>query len=413
MCKPVLKPVKNSMKQFASLHSRLMSSLWVLLLWITASMSTMVHAQSTYFPTFERLSEPVETELQTFHLDTLSDAIQLPWGIAFLPEGNTLLTERDGRLQLYRQGVMDPEPVQGVPEVFAVGQGGLLDIEPHPNVEENGWIYISYSKPGRGGGNTALMRARLDASTMPATLIDQEELFAADPPTRGRVHFAGRIEFDQDGFVYLSIGDRGRMEQSQDLSNAAGNVYRFHDDGRIPDDNPFVDNPDAIPSIFSYGHRNPQGMAMHPETGIIWTHEHGPKGGDEINIIRKGANYGWPVVTYGIDYDNSIISTETQREGMEAPLHYWDPSIAPSGMEFIQGDRYDGWAGALMVGALKYQMLVRVELENGQFQKEERFLEGIGRIRELEMGPDGYLYILAEGPSYLMRLVPQGDAGIE
>jgi len=395
----------KSLKPLDTMNSNFSVVFWTALLTFTAIWHSSA-AQSSHFPAFERLSEPLQTELQTFHLDTLSDAIELPWGIAFLPNGQTLLTERDGRIQLYRNGIMDPEPVQGVPEVYAVGQGGLLDIEPHPNVEDNGWIYISYSKPGRGGGHTALMRARLDAASMPATLIDQEEIFAADPPTRGRVHFAGRIEFDEESFVYLSIGDRGRMEQSQDISNAAGNVYRFHDDGRIPQDNPFVDNPEAIASIYSYGHRNPQGMAMHPGTGAIWTHEHGPKGGDEINIIRKGANYGWPVVTYGIDYDNSIISTETEREGMEPPLHYWDPSIAPSGMEFIQGDRYEGWSGALMVGALKYQMLVRVELEGEQFVSEERFLEGIGRIRELEMGPDGYLYVLAEGPSYLMRLVP-------
>ena len=378
----------------------------------STSQVTEGEAGSIFFPAFGGLSEKIETEIQAFHLDSLltEDHIKMPWGIAFLPDGHTLITERDGTLRLLRNGQLDSEPVAGVPEVYVRGQGGLLDVEAHPNYASNGWIYLSYSVPGEGGGHTAVMRAKLDASKTPAKLTDQEEIFHGGPYTRARVHFGSRLQFDRDGYLFFSIGDRGEMNNAQDITHYSGNVFRIHDDGSIPEDNPFTNEPEAKHEIYSYGHRNPQGMAIHPVTGRIWTHEHGPRGGDEINVINKGVNYGWPVITYGIDYDGSIISYETEKEGMAQPVHYWDPSIAPSGMEFIDGQRYPvrypQWENQMIVGALKFQMLVRVELDGESYVKEERFLEGVGRIREVEQGPDGYLYVLSEGPSALYRLIP-------
>lgn len=227
--------------------------------------------------------------------------------------------------------------------------------------------------------------------------------------TRGRVHFAGRLTFDRNNDLYFSIGDRGEMQNAQDLSNHSGKVFRLHDDGRVPADNPFINTADAAPEIFTYGHRNPQGMALHPKTGALWTHEHGPQGGDEINIERAGANYGWPTITYGINYNGSIITEETQRAGMEQPVHYWVPSIAPSGMDFAPSSRYPAWDGDLIVGALKFMLLSHIDLEGDTFVAEHRFFEGIGRVREVEVGPDGYLYVLTEAPGALYRLWPASE----
>lgn len=356
-----------------------------------------------YFPDAVAPSGPIQTELMTIWLDTLSTGITSPWGIAFLNDGIVLVTERDGALRRFVNGALDPTPVSGLPEVYVRGQGGLLDVEPHPNYAENGWIYLSYSLPGDGGGHTAVMRAKLDGNN----LTDQQVLFEGGPFTRSRVHFGSRLQFDRNGDLFFSIGDRGAMDDAQNLDHYSGNVFRIRDDGSIPSDNPFYGRADAKPEIYSYGHRNPQGMAIHPVTGAIWTHEHGPRGGDEINIIRPGRNYGWPVITYGIDYDGSIISHLREKEGMEQPVHYWDPSIAPSGMEFVWSDRYPKWKNQMIVGALRFQLLARVELDGERYVREERFLEGIGRVREVEMGPDGYLYVLTESPSALYRILPE------
>jgi aldose sugar dehydrogenase len=343
----------------------------------------------------------IQSEEQAFRVEKVVEGIDVPWAIAFLPDGGMLITQRSGELLLFKDDTLHSDPVGGVPGVYARGQGGLLDVELHPDYEENGWIYLSYSYEGDGGGHTAIMRARLDGHE----LTDQEVLFEGEPRTTGRVHFGSRIRFDRDGYMYFSIGDRGEMSNAQDLSNHSGKIHRLYDDGSIPADNPFVNDENARPEIFTYGNRNAQGMSVHPETGEIWTHEHGPRGGDELNVMRAGNNYGWPEITYGINYNGTIITEDTARAGMEQPVHYWTPSIAPSGMAFVTGDRYPGWSGNIMVGALAHQHLQRVVLDGEEVVHTERLLEQIGRVREVKMGPDGYLYLGIEGTG-IVRLIP-------
>ncbi|TVQ14660.1 MAG: PQQ-dependent sugar dehydrogenase [Balneolaceae bacterium] len=344
----------------------------------------------------------IRTEVQAFRVEMVLEGIDVPWGLAFLPDGSMLVTQRSGELYILREGSVEPAIISGVPDVYARGQGGLLDVELHPDYEENGWIYLSYSYPGEGGGHTAIMRARLDGNS----LTDQEVLFRGEPLTTGRVHFGSRIRFDADRYMYFTTGDRGEMKNAQDLTNHSGKTLRLHDDGRIPADNPFVNVPDARPEIFTYGNRNAQGMDVHPETGEIWTHEHGPRGGDELNVMRAGKNYGWPEITYGINYNGTIITEDTARAGMEQPVYYWTPSIAPSGMAFVTGDRYPEWKGNIMVGALAHQHVHRVVLDGNEAVHTERILEQIGRVREVKMGADGYLYLGVEGTG-IVRLIPE------
>lgn len=358
-----------------------------------------------YFPLPAESLEVHNGELFDFSVQTVVDGLEIPWGVAFLPDGAVLITERDtGNLMMVRDGVLVDTPVAGVPEISERGQGGLLDIEIHPNYEENGWIYITYSKPEDGGSNTALIRARYDAETH--SLIDLEELFAGQPSTGSGVHFGSRIVFDPAGYLFFSIGDRGDMHSAQDYTNSQGNLFRLHDDGTVPEDNPFVGT-DGMDAIYSYGHRNIQGMDVHPETGIVWTNEHGPRGGDELNVQDKpGANYGWPVISYGINYDGTIITEETEREGMEQPVMHWTPSIAPSGLAFVSSDKYPGWYGDTLNGALAFQLISRIVLDGDEFVHEERILEGIGRIREVQQGPDGYIYFTNESDGTLNRIIP-------
>lgn len=362
-------------------------------------------SQQQYFPLPNESLEVHNSEELNFSVQTVVEGLEIPWGIAFLPDGNVLITERDtGNLRLVREGALVEDPISGVPESSPTGQGGLLDVELHPDYEENGWIYITYSKPGEVGQNTALIRAKYDAETH--SLTDLEELFAATPTTEGGAHFGGRLVFDHDGYLYTAIGDRGSMDTAQDITNAHGNFYRLNDDGSIPSDNPFVGT-EGMDEIYSYGHRNIQGMDVHPETGIVWTNEHGPRGGDELNIQDKpGANYGWPEISYGINYDGTTLTEETEREGMEQPVTYWDPSIAPSGLAFVSGDKYPAWNGNVLNGALAFQLISRVVLDGNEFVREERLLEGIGRIREIEQGPDGYIYFTNESDGTLNRIIP-------
>jgi glucose/arabinose dehydrogenase len=316
-----------------------------------------------------------------------------PWGFVFLPDGAMLITEKEGKLIHFKKNIKTE--ITGLPEIYVRGQGGLLDINIHPNYKDNGWVYFSYASPkGKGeGGNTAIMRAKIEKNA----LVEKELLYKAEPNTTRGQHFGSRIVFDTDGYLYFTIGERGERDVNpQDITRDCGKVYRLNDDGSIPIDNPFVDSIGAKKAIWSYGHRNPQGMEIHPETKEIWTHEHGPKGGDEINIIKKGRNYGWPIITYGKNYSGTSITDETKREGMEQPLHFWDPSIAPSGMAFIASDRYGDWKGSLLVGSLKFSYLDRCEIKNGNVIKEERLLDGIGRVRSIEQGPDGFIYVGVE-----------------
>ncbi|MDP2060119.1 MAG: PQQ-dependent sugar dehydrogenase, partial [Flavobacteriaceae bacterium] len=301
-----------------------------------------------------------ESEKLAYTLEPVITNMEIPWGMAFLPDGSMLVTEKKGELIHFKNG--KKILVKNVPKVYTKGQGGLLDLELHPNYDKNGWIYISYaSSEGQGeGGNTAIIRAKLKDDA----LIDIQKLYKAEPNTTKGQHFGSRIEFDNEGYLYFSIGERGNLQQNpQDITRDGGKIYRLFDDGRIPQDNPFVGVTNAKTAIYSFGHRNPQGMLKHDKTGQIWVHEHGPMGGDEINIVQKGKNYGWPVVTYGIDYDGTTISDKTSAPGIVEPIHYWLPSIAPSGMTFVTSAVYPEWKGNLLVGSLKFQYLERLTLE--------------------------------------------------
>lgn len=361
--------------------------------------------------TFNVLSAHPETpeENQPDTTETVVTGIPLPWGMDWLPDGDMLITNRNGQLYRFSDGQLIKEPIKGVPEVWARGQGGLLDIALHPEYEKNGWIYITYSDPEGGeGANTTLMRARLNEDR--TALIDQETIYKARPnSTRGQ-HFGSRIEFDDKNFVYFGIGDRGNRDVNpQDLSLDGGKIYRLHDDGSIPDSNPFVDKEGAIDAIFAYGIRNPQGMDFHPETGQLWEHEHGPRGGDEINIIKAGNNYGWPVISFGINYDGTTFTDDTAKAGMEQPVWYWDPSIAPSGMTFVTSDKYPEWQGDILVGSLKFGYLVLCNVEDNTVTGDEILFEGIGRVRNVKQGPDGYIYVATEG-SGIKRIIPANES---
>lgn len=352
-------------------------------------------------------AQAVDSDKLRFQAVTLSSGLEHPWGLAFLPDGRMLVTERPGRLRLIdARGRLDPRPVQGLPPVAASGQGGLLDVALHPEYARNGWLYLAYAGPGPGGQGTEVLRARLAGYR----LRDVQVLFRMRPKSGTGQHFGSRLAFDRDGFLYITLGDRGEKERAQRLDDHAGSVIRLHDDGRVPRDNPFVGTPGALPEKFTLGHRNMQGAALHPDTGVLWTHEHGPQGGDEINVIRAGTNYGWPVITHGRNY---VIGTQigegTAKPGMAQPLWQWTPSIAPSGMAFYTGQRFPAWRGNLFVGALRGQMLVRLELRGESIVKEERLLEGVlGRIRDVRTGPDGLLYLLTDSADgKLIRLEPR------
>ncbi len=319
--------------------------------------------------------------------------LKIPWGFTFLPDNSLLITEKDGEIIHFIDG--KKIVIDGVPEVYDRGQGGLLDIELHPNYKANGWIYFTFaSTEGEGyGGHTALMRAKLQNNT----LVNKELLYKASPNTTKGQHFGSRIVFDSQGYLYFSIGERGERDLNpQDITRDGGKIYRLNDDGTIPKDNPFVNEINAKKAIYSYGHRNPQGMALHPETKAVWIHEHGPKGGDEINIINAGKNYGWPLISYGVNYSGTKFTDYTALPGMEQPLHYWNPSIAPSGMAFITSNNYKGWKGNLLVGSLKFQYLDNCFLKDGKVIKEERLLDGIGRVRSVKQGLDGFIYVGVE-----------------
>jgi len=346
------------------------------------------------------------SEKHRFRVTTVVSGLEHPWGLAFLPDGRMLVTERPGRLRIVDpRGHLDPRPLDGLPPITAAGQGGLLDVVLHPEHAKNGWIYLSFAAPGSGGHGTEVLRARLVGHE----LRDVQVLFRMTPKTRSGQHFGARLAFDRQGHLYISLGDRGDKDRAQRLDDHAGSVIRLHDDGRVPTDNPFVGRPGALPEKFTLGNRNVQGMTRHPETGKLWMHEHGPQGGDEINIVRAGANYGWPVITHGRNYvTGTRIGEGTARTGMEQPLYQWTPSIAPAGMAFYTGERFPAWRGNLFVGALRGQMLVRLEVDGERILHEERLLENkVGRIRDVRVGPDGLLYLLTDAPQgRLLRLEP-------
>ncbi len=343
-------------------------------------------------------AQPTPSVNDSYTYETIIDELNVPWGMAFLPNGSMLVTEKAGELIHFKDG--KKTIVKNVPEVYFRGQGGLLDIKLHPKYDENGWIYISYSsEEGEGkGGNTAIMRAKLQGDA----LVENQILYKAKPNTTKGQHFGSRIDFDKNGYLFFSAGDRGNRDVNpQDIKRDNGKIYRLNDDGTIPADNPFVNTEGAIPAIYSYGHRNPQGMLKHPETGKIWVHEHGPRGGDEINIIEKGRNYGWPVISYGINYNGTKFTDKTEQDGMQQPFHYWLPSIAPSGMTFVTSDNYPELKGSLLVGSLKFQYLEKLTFENGKINKREKLIDQVGRLRNVCQGPDGNIYVGVDGKGIL------------
>ncbi len=346
----------------------------------------------------------VKSEEHAFRVETVVEGVETPWSVAFLPDGRMLVTEKAGRLRLVEKGRLLP-PVEGVPAVWSQGQGGLMDVAVHPDYEKNGWIYLSFSDPGENGtAMTKVVRGKLREGR----LVDQQVLFEAPRSLyrRGQVHFGSRFVFDGKGHLFFTIGERGQRDDAQDLARPNGKVHRILDDGRIPQDNPFVKRQGAMPTIWSYGHRNPQGLARHPATGELYDAEHGPRGGDELNLVLPGRNYGWPVITYGMNYDGSPITELTAREGMEQPVVHWTPSIAVCAIDFYAGDRFPRWKNHLLVSSLAAEELRRLVVEGDRVTKQEVLFKGIGRVRDVVAGPDGLVYVALNGPDRVARLVP-------
>jgi glucose/arabinose dehydrogenase len=352
---------------------------------------------------FKQNPNVVEPEEVTIDVETVVEGLGIPWGIDFLPNGDMLIAEKEGKLSIFKDG--QRTELVGEPEIYLKGQGGLMDVKVHPKYDENGWIYISYAcKMEDSGGNTAMMRFKLDGNQ----IVEKEKLFQATPASADGRHFGSRIEFDNNGYLFLGVGERGNWDNAQMLSNHSGKVHRFNDDGTIPDDNPFFNEANAQKSIYSYGHRNPQGMVLHPTTGELWEHEHGPMGGDEINIVEKGKNYGWPLISFGINYNGQIITEDTARAGLEQPILYWKPSIAPSGMAFISSDVYGDWKGDLLVGSLRFNYVNHCVIKDGKVIKQEKIVEKEGRVREIKESPDGYIYVGVESGK-ILKLVPKTE----
>ncbi|WP_319558960.1 PQQ-dependent sugar dehydrogenase [Marispirochaeta sp.] len=341
--------------------------------------------------------ERIESRDESFSLVRITEGIPNPWAFAFLSEGEVLITQRSGRLWRLDIDSGKRSEIGGLPEINAGGQGGLLDIVLHPDYPRTSWIYLSHVVSTSGGAATAVSRARLAADR----LTDLERVFTVDNTGSTTMHFGSRLVFDDEGYLYISLGDRGEDQRSQDLSDHAGTILRLHDDGRIPEDNPYG-------AAFSYGHRNVQGMVFDPVSREIWTHEHGARGGDEVNILKKGANYGWPVISYGTHYNGAKIGVGTAAPGMEQPLVYWDPSIAPSGMSVYTGDSFLSWQGDIFLGALAGQHLRRLKRNESSIVAQEVLLKGrIGRVRDVRQGPDGRIYLLTdERNGALYRLEP-------
>lgn len=376
---------------------------WAYVLGIGVSFAACAEKQES-----SQTTEPdpfaVTTEKINLKIDTLSTELINPWGMTWLPDGTMLITERKGEVLVFKDDKFTGDKLSGVPAVSEVNQAGLLDIAVHPNFASNNLIYLAYARKASKGEVLVISRARLSGNA----LTNVEEIFICNPEWEGGRHFGSRIVFDNDGYLYFSNGDKGsRPMNAQELNNDHGKIHRIHDDGRIPTDNPFVSTPGASPSIWTYGNRNPQGMIYDKENNRIWAVEHGPRGGDELNLIEKGKNYGWPVISYGINYDGSILTDLTEKEGMEQPVTYWVPSIATCGMALVTSNKYPEWKGNVLVAGLAGMQIARVELEGTQYKSQEVLLKDIGRVRQVSESPEGYIYAVTEGTGLLVKLVPQ------
>jgi glucose/arabinose dehydrogenase len=338
-----------------------------------------------------------------YEMELIFEDENIIWSIEFFEDNSILAAVKSGKLFHYING--EKIEIGGLPEIYLRGQGGLMDIVLHPDFKENNWLYFSYASEDTGekGGNTTISRAKLINNN----LVDLEVLYKASPNTRKGQHFGGRLTFDNENYLYFSVGDRGNRDvYPQDINLDGGKIYRINDDGSIPSDNPFFNNPNAKKAIYSYGHRNPQGMFKHPITGKIWTNEHGPRGGDEINIIKKGKNYGWPKITYGINYSGTTITKNKSLPKMEQPLYYWLPSIAPSSFEYISSDIYPNWKGSLLAGALVFKYIERISLKNDKVVYRSKIAENLGRPRDIKQGPDGFVYVSVEGKG-VYKILPK------
>ena len=374
----------------------------------------------------------IRTAFHDFSVDTVTGGLVHPFSMVFTPEGDLLVTERPGRLRIIRDDVLIDDPVEGLPEILAIGQGampqdgreqaGMRDLILHPDFAENRLLYLSYTKPGPDSlGNIAVVRGRFENDR----LSDVEELFHADAFGNGSnrsSQWGGRLALDGKGYLFITIGDRQWPSEgdlsahpSQSLSSHNGTTIRLHEDGRVPEDNPFVGQDGVHPEIWTYGHRNAQGLALHPETGDVWLNEHGPQGGDELNLVRPGLNYGWPVVGFGVNYRTGIaIHSATHQDSMEPPVHIWVPSIGVTGMLFYTGAAFPDWQGDMIVASLRGEPLVRLTLDGQQVAREETLISGMGRIRDVRQGPEGIIYLAMDGdargfdgdPTPIVRLIP-------
>lgn len=336
----------------------------------------------------------VSTDQHDLTVTEVARGLDHPWSIAFIDDNDWLVTERAGQLRRITNGQLLATPIGGLPDIATVGQGGLLDVALHPEFKTNNLVYLSYVGNDKRKYGTEVVYGRLEGNQ----LVDTKVIFKALPKSRGGRHFGSRLAFDQYNMLYISLGDRGSKETAQRLTEHPGSIIRLHDDGKVPGDNPFVNDINALPEIYSYGHRNVQGMTFDKQTNTLWAHEHGPQGGDELNQIFSGQNYGWPTITYGVNYGSGTsIGIGTDNPGMLQPVTYWDPSIAPSGLLVVDGEKYPNWQNNLLVGALKFQLVARLEMEDNTVTHEERILsKKLGRIRDIKQSPDGFIYLLTD-----------------
>ena len=359
---------------------------------------------SIYAETFEK-KDYIESTHHQFYIKNFAQIAGTPWGMAFLPDGRLLVTEREGRLRVIDRNGRVSEPIVGIPEVRAEGQGGLLDVTIHPNYKDNGWIYLSYSQSKSDGTSfTSIARGKLNRNS-----FEKLQLIYRGPIedfSQHTQHYGSRIVFDKKNYMFFSIGDRGQRPEAQYLNTANGKIHRLFDNGTLPPDNPFVGQEDKLQSIWSWGHRNPQGLAFQSQTGELWSTEHGPRGGDELNKIEVGDNFGWPSITYGINYNGTTITEETHAEGMTQPIHYWIPSIGVCGIDFYDNDRFSKWENHLLISSLRFGRLYRLQIKEGVIIEEEILIE-TSRTRDVETGPDGLIYVALENPGKIVRLVPK------